>query len=198
MQHPAEEKRCLRTAPILKLGLAEGKCLIFKGKRFLKLEPELKEILEAKNTLLLYPAADSIPIDDIPKDEGPFNIVLLDGTWQQAKAIFTGNAALHKLRTIKLIPRDNSNYIIRTQPHEKCLSTVESAIEALSILENDNSYKEALIQPLKKICNVQLENGAVAHQSKEFLIKNNQYPKLVGKRLNRLLRVADAHVEGHS
>lgn len=197
MQHPAEQKRCLRTAPIIKLGLAEGKCLIFKGKRFLKLEPALKEIIEAENTLLLYPSTDAVSIDTIPKDTGPFNIVLLDGTWQQAKAIYTGNTALHKLRAIKLIPQDNSNYIIRTQPHEKCLSTVESAVEALSILEDDPIYKEALLKPLKRICEVQLENGAVAHQSKEYLIKNNQYPKLVGKRLNRLLRKAESHVETH-
>lgn len=197
MQHPAEERRCLRTAPILKLGLVEGKCLIFKGKRFLKLEPALKEILNAPNTLLLYPSPDAIPIEKISRDEGPFNIVLLDGTWQQAKGIYTRNAALHRLRQIKLIPHDNSSYIIRTQPHEKCLSTVESAIEALSVLEDDPRYREALVQPLKKICEVQLENGAVAHQSKEFLIKNNKYPKLVGKRLNRLLRKAEAHVQDH-
>lgn len=194
MQHPAEERRCLRTAPILKLGLAQGKCLIFKGKRFSRLEPALKEILTAPNTLLLYPSNDAIPIEDIPRNEGPFNIVLLDGTWQQAKAIYTGNNTLHQLRQVKLLPRGNSNYIIRTQPHEKCLSTVESAVEALSVVEDDPQYREVLMRPLIKLCDVQLENGARPHQSKEYLIKNNKFPKLVGKRLNKLLREAEAYV----
>uniref|UniRef100_A0A336LL86 tRNA-uridine aminocarboxypropyltransferase n=1 Tax=Culicoides sonorensis TaxID=179676 RepID=A0A336LL86_CULSO len=198
LQHPAEEKRCLRTAPMLKLGLAQGKCLIYKGKRFIKIDDELKEILESENSLLLYPSRDSMAIENIPKENGPYNILILDGTWQQAKAIYSNNPQLHKLRPIKLIPRGNSSYIIRTQPHEKCLSTLESAIEALAILESDDSYRETLVKPLNRLCQVQLENGAVPHQSKVERIKNNEYPKAIGKKMNKLLRRAAEHVKNEN
>lgn len=68
---------------MLKLGLSEGKCLIYKGKRFMKVDENLKSILDSEKSLLLYPSRDSVPIENIPMDNGPYNIVLLDGTWRQ-------------------------------------------------------------------------------------------------------------------
>ncbi|EEB18965.1 conserved hypothetical protein [Pediculus humanus corporis] len=196
LQHPAEEKRCLKTAPMLSLALHPDHCLIFRGKTFPKSKHEnLSNLLNHPKTLLLYPTINSIDIESIKPmredNEEPYNLVLIDGTWPQAKAMFNNSPILHKLKQVKLRVGGNSEYVIRTQPTEGCLSTLETAARALSILENNQEIQNKLLQPLYVLCNYQLSHGAVIHQSKEFLIKNNKYPKQVGQRLNKLLKRAD-------
>lgn len=139
-------------------------------------------------SLLLYPSKDSIPIEQIDPGDGPFNLILLDGTWPQAKGMYASSPQLQRMQKVRLVMSKASTYVIRTQPMEGCLSTLETAAEALSILENDDRFRNELVRPLQSLCEFQLANGAVTHQSKELLIKNNQYTKPVGKRLNKLLR----------
>lgn len=178
---------------MLKLGLQPGKCRIYKGKKFpiSKHGAHLESVLTAPNSLLLYPSKDAVPLEQIDRKGGPYNLVLIDGTWPQAKAIYVCSQMLRNMRQVKLVSSGNSNYIIRTQPTEGCLSTLETAAKALAVLEGDERYAVDLVGPLRALCQFQLSNGAVEHHSKEFLIRNQRYPKQIGKRLNKLLKGAD-------
>ncbi|XP_043496779.1 tRNA-uridine aminocarboxypropyltransferase 2 isoform X1 [Polistes fuscatus] len=194
LQHPAEVKRCLRTAPMLSLGLEDGKCLTFRGKKFPSPKHEgLTEILSDNNTILLYPSPGAVALNELDpvgtNGQKPYNLILLDGTWPQAKAIYHASPALYLLRAYKLIGVPVSEYVIRTQPTEGCLSTLETGAYALSILEGNQQLKNIMLGPLHYLCKFQLENGAVTHQSKEFLMKQKTYPKLISKRLAKQLRM---------
>lgn len=151
----------------------------------------MEEILTSPNSLLLYPSDSSIPLQQIDATAGPYTLVLIDGTWPQAKSIYTSSKMLQSMKQVKLIATGNSCYIVRTQPTDGCLSTLETAAKALSVLERDSKYTDLLIEPLNVLCKYQIENGAVPHDSKENLLRNKSYPKLVGKRLNKLLRKVD-------
>lgn len=83
--------------------------------------------------------------------------------------------------------KGESEYIIRTQPNEGCLSTVEAVAEALGILEGRHRLKHELLQPLQALCRFQIWHGAVPHQSKKTLLDIGEYKKPIGKRTRKKL-----------
>lgn len=54
-------------------------------------------------------------------------------------------------------------------------------------MEGKPNYKSDLLRPLSALCLYQLNHGAVIHESKEYRLKNQTYPKLIGKRLKKLI-----------
>jgi DTW domain-containing protein len=72
-------------------------------------------------------------------------IVVLDGTWAQAKTMWWRNPWLLKLKRIALNPARRSLYgSLRREPRRECLSTIESIAEALDALGEDSKAGEAL------------------------------------------------------
>jgi DTW domain-containing protein len=72
-------------------------------------------------------------------------IVVLDGTWAQAKTMWWRNPWLLKLKRIALNPARRSLYgSLRREPRRECLSTIESIAEALDALGEDPKVGESL------------------------------------------------------
>eukprot|EP00062_Callorhinchus_milii_P012362 gi/632959321/ref/XP_007895557.1/ PREDICTED: DTW domain-containing protein 2 [Callorhinchus milii] len=197
VQHPAEESRVLRTVPLLAACLPPDKCKVFVGRRFNEdRHPELGAVCQSLSTLILYPGAEANNLEELELDPSlsPYNIIIIDGTWSQAKGMFYGNSLFHLPKQVQLKTNLSSQYVIRTQPTNTCLSTLECAAIALSIVEKNHSIHEVILRPLQALCSFQLQHGAQIHHSKEHLIKNGMYAKPMPKnkrKLNRMERLAN-------
>ncbi|XP_037074012.1 tRNA-uridine aminocarboxypropyltransferase 2-like [Pollicipes pollicipes] len=151
----------------------------------------LAALLRSPRTVILYPGPEAADVTSLPPaaaSEPPYNVLLLDGTWRQAKTMYTMSPALHGVRQVQVSGRLCSSYVVRTQPTNACLSTVEAAAACLQHLEQRPQLGPQLLQPLHALCRVQLSHGAVRHSSKQALIERGEYERQRGARTNRMFR----------
>ncbi|XP_077646392.1 tRNA-uridine aminocarboxypropyltransferase 2 isoform X5 [Lonchura striata] len=94
IQHPAEESRVLRTVPLLAACLPPDKCKILVGRRFNEDRyPELATVCRNPKTLILYPGAEATNLEEVAvMSSSPSVMIIIDGTWSQAKDIFYKNS----------------------------------------------------------------------------------------------------------
>ncbi|MBN3310685.1 DTWD2 protein, partial [Amia calva] len=192
VQHPAEESRVLRTVPLLAACLPPGKCKVLVGRRFNEDRyPELASVCQNPATLILYPGADAENLEELDLDSSSaaYNIIIIDGTWSQAKDMFYRNPLFRLPKQVQLKTTLSSQYVIRTQPTNACLSTLECAAITLSVMEKNDSLQEVILRPLQALCSFQLEHGAQVHHSKEHLLRNGLYDKPMPKNKRKLKRM---------
>lgn len=136
------------------------------------------------------------------------HLIVIDGTWPQAKKMYYNNTFLHPLTKVKLSGQFKSEFIIRTQPCNDALSTLEATAIAVGQLENKPDFIDVVRKPLRAMCNIQIQHGAVFHHSKEELLERGiQYrvftadnveklQKLRGETTEKLLREMDINGNG--
>ncbi|KAM4634809.1 tRNA-uridine aminocarboxypropyltransferase 2 [Polymixia lowei] len=200
VQHPAEESRVLRTVPLLAACLPPGKCNVIVGRRFNEdKHPDLAAVCRDSRTLILYPGPSAQNLEELVQNQRDqqdqeagtirHNIIIIDGTWSQAKDMFLKNGLLHLPKQVQLSRALSSQYVIRTQPTNICLSTLECAAVTLSILEQNDDIQEVLLRPLRALCSFQLQHGAQVHHSKEHLLRNGMYDKPMPKNKRKIKRM---------
>lgn len=94
----------------------------------------VRALCAEEGTALLFPgegAADPATLRGRP----PSTVIVLDGTWSQARKVLKQNPFLHALPRIGLSPALPSNYRIRAEPSVECLSTIEALVHLLGVLE---------------------------------------------------------------
>lgn len=104
--------------------------------------PEVQALLRdpANFPVLLYPGKDAKNLSEgqlAASDLGGRQLVvfLLDATWSCARKMLRLSASLQQIPRIMFTAAAPSRYVIKQQPHEACLSTLEATHELLLALE---------------------------------------------------------------
>jgi DTW domain-containing protein len=165
LQHPQEQDHLLGTAGLLCRTLVHAKLSV--GLSWRNLGHALGEPAEAKDWGVLYlgssHAAGQGPLVALSQKGEPLanqdgarhglrGVVVLDGNWAQAKALWWRNAWLTRLRRFVVVPDGPSLYgSLRKEARPDAVSTLEAVALALSVLEHDAALRERLLAPFREL-----------------------------------------------
>lgn len=138
VQHPREQFHPIGTARIARLGLEQVEVDVRHRDR----SGPPRGFPEG--AALLYPGETARDLATLG-EQPPTALVLLDGTWPHARRLFRDNPWLHGLARYGLMPPEPSRYRIRKEPAPQCVSTIESVVYALSLIEPDTAGLEGLL-----------------------------------------------------
>jgi DTW domain-containing protein YfiP len=188
LQHPQEQDRALGTARLTALHVANAVLKI--GLSWPSLSKALgRPVHDPSRWAVLY--LGSAKVEDLNTDrtivaidrKGEIEdnqrailadiegIVLLDGTWSQAKALWWRNAWMLKCQRVILGPRQTSRYgKLRKEPRRDGLATIEAAAMMLASLEHRPEIETMLLasfdRMLAKYRDVQATRPELAPRSK--------------------------------
>lgn len=130
IQHPLEARVGISTCRMAHLSLPNSELHIALQAEDI---PALAARLAQPDTALLFPADDATDVEKLVTP--PKTLVVVDGTWSNAKKLFERSPLLKALPRIGFVPRAPGNYRIRKEPAEHCLSTIEAVAQVLEKLE---------------------------------------------------------------
>ena len=154
LQHPRERDMPIGTARMAKLCLPQSELHV--GIRWGESAAFAKAISDpTRPAILLSPGPTAKDILREPP-EGPVTLVVVDGTWSQAKVVVRDNPALQALPRYAFSTPEPSQYRIRKEPRAEYVSTIEALMHVLGVLEGDPARFRALLDPLNAMVDAQL------------------------------------------
>lgn len=160
LQHPREREVAIGTARMASLCLAGSELHV--GVRFD--DATLARVLgdRERPPVLLWPGPGAIDVAASPPSQ-PVTLVVVDGTWSQARKLVSTNPELAALPRYAFAPDEPGRYRIRKEPSAECVSTIEALAHVLGVLEGDRERFTALLRPFDAMIDMQLEQHAL-HQ----------------------------------
>lgn len=153
VQHPRERDVAIGTARMTHLSLPGSR--LVEGLAFDD-HPALQDIFD-DDTAVLYPGEDARPLDDW-LTRRPRRLVVVDGTWSQAKKLLRLNPRLAALPRLSYSPAQPGNYRIRREPTAQHLSTIEATAAVLGVLEGDPARFARMLRPFTWMVDHQIDS----------------------------------------
>jgi hypothetical protein len=168
LQHPQEKKEVLATAAATCAALRQSALVV--GLSWPNLSRALGRPADATQWAALYlgsarPAAFALEREVVALDRagtptadqeamlrGLEGVVLLDGSWSEAKTLWWRNPWLLRLRRLVLNPQHRSRFgRVRREPRREALSTLEAAALLLKHLDGGAEIEAALLERLDRL-----------------------------------------------
>ena len=137
LMHPKEFKKVKNgTGHLTHLALNNSE--LFVGVDFTN-HQKINEIIDSYDSYVLYPSKDALNISRTnPHAKRDMAIFIIDSTWSCSVKMLRESKNLQALRHMSFDSTKLSQFKIKQQPAEFCLSTIEST---LSVLELLNKYE---------------------------------------------------------
>jgi len=135
LMHPKEFKKVKNnTGHFTHQSLANSE--LFVGIDFTCNE-RINEIIATHESYILFPSKDALNLTTANPKKGkkPLALFLIDSTWSCTKKMFTQSKNLQQLKHMSFTTTKTSQYQIKVQPDEKYLSTIESTLVVLELLD---------------------------------------------------------------
>lgn len=167
LMHPKEFKKVKNaTGHLTNLSLKNSE--LFVGIDFTN-HKEVNKIIQEYDCYILYPSKDAINLsttcittkdNSIKKD---LAIFFIDSTWACSIKMLRESKNLQTLKHISFSNTKLSQYKIKLQPQEYCLSTIESALSVLELLKKwkiedfEQKDLEKFLNPFYKMVDYQIK-----------------------------------------
>lgn len=169
LQHPQEQDRALGTVPLLEGAIGARRVV---GLSWPNLAAALGEE-PGGAWAVIWPASLPRPLTAAesaasfvrlgPADVPPVGVIVLDGTWSQAKTLWWRNPWLLRLDRIVLHPREPSIYgRLRREPRGEWISTLEAVAEALVGLGEPPEVRDELRRLMRTMVQRARDAGVTA------------------------------------
>ncbi len=132
--HHKERKKRIATGRMAHLSLKNSE--LWVGRDF---SERFRSLPQQCSSFLLYPSPKSLSIDRVPApvDSKVRLLFVIDATWHQAYGMMMENDFLQTIPHVSLPHLAKSEFAVKLQPRDNCLSTIEAIAQCLTHLPDE-------------------------------------------------------------